>query len=188
MGDEPREEGDRRRRGVWLRRLAIWAGPSTALLLGSRPCARPSFPGLIQCPAPSKSLVMSSPHAGCTSPSVARHHSFGSFRRAAPVERGARARLTLEKIADAEMKQARGGERTGDETMTTYRNGRRQWHSEDPARWRDDPRAANGAAQLILRSVCRPRTARPAELARLEAAVCRISSLDGARVAARARV
>ena len=65
--------------------------------------------------------------------------------------------------------------------MTTYRNGRRQWHSEDPARWRDDPRAANGAAQLILRSVCRPRTARPAELARLEAAVRRISSLEPRR-------
>jgi hypothetical protein len=72
--------------------------------------------------------------------------------------------------------------------MTTYRKGRRQSHSEDPARWRDDPRAANGAAQLILRSACRPRTARPAELARLEAAVRRISSLDGARGAARARV
>ena len=72
--------------------------------------------------------------------------------------------------------------------MTTYRNGRRQRHSEDPSRWREDPRAAKGAAQLILRSVCRPRTARPAELARLEAAVRRISSLDGARVAARAQL
>ena len=72
--------------------------------------------------------------------------------------------------------------------MTTYRNGRRQQYSEDPARWREDPRTAKGAAQLILRSVCRPRTARPAELARLEAAVRRISSLDGARVAARAQV
>jgi hypothetical protein len=62
-------------------------------------------------------------------------------------------------------------------SMTTYRNGRRQRHSEDPARWREDPRAANGAAQLILRSVCRPRTARPADLARLEAAVRRISTV-----------
>jgi hypothetical protein len=76
----------------------------------------------------------------------------------------------------------------GDETMTTYRNGRRQRDSEDPARWREEPHAAKGAAQLILRSMCRPRTARPAELARLEAAVRRISRLDGARVAARAHV
>jgi hypothetical protein len=65
--------------------------------------------------------------------------------------------------------------------MTTYRNGRPRRHSEDPARWREEPRAAKGAAQLILRSVCRPQTARPAELARLEAAVRRISSVPPPR-------
>jgi len=64
VGKEPREGGDRRRQGMWPGRLAIWAGPSTALLLGSRPCARPSFPRLIQCPAPSKSLVTSHPMRG----------------------------------------------------------------------------------------------------------------------------
>jgi hypothetical protein len=64
--------------------------------------------------------------------------------------------------------------------MTTDRNGR-QRHGRDPARWREDPLAATGAAQLILRSVCRPRTAWPAELALLEAAVRRISSVPRSR-------
>ena len=67
MGNEPREEAARRRPGVWPCRLAIWAGPSGAPLLGSPACARPSFPRLIECPSPAKSLVMSSPHVGCTS-------------------------------------------------------------------------------------------------------------------------
>ena len=72
--------------------------------------------------------------------------------------------------------------------MTTYRNGRRQQYSEDPARWREDPRTAKGAAQLDPPLSVPPADRASGERARLEAAVRRISSLDEASCCAGASV
>lgn len=48
-------------------------------------------------------------------------------------------------------------------------------HSVDPPRWRDDVRMADGEAQFFVRSLRRPQTARPEDLARVEATVHRLS-------------
>src|SRR4051812_17563227 len=48
-------------------------------------------------------------------------------------------------------------------------------YTGDPLRWKDDARVARGEEQFFIRSLRRPQTARPEDLARVEATVHRLS-------------